>query len=90
MHQFRHFFARMWRSTFENVGLVVIQPLKSVIPIKRLNSGAHPAAKVALTVGVNLDLVCLVCFRNHVRPGRYNSHAIAAKDSLEHPNENLV
>ena len=56
MHLVRHFLARMRRSTFQNVGLVVIQPLKSMISIKRLNPRTHPAAKVAIAVGVDLDV----------------------------------
>lgn len=56
MHLLRHFLARMRRSAFQNLRLVVIQPLKSMVPIKRLNPRAHPAAKVAFAVGVDFDL----------------------------------
>src|SRR2546429_1564550 len=56
VHLISHLFSGVRRRALENLGIVVVKPLDSMIPIERLDVFAHPATEVAVAVGVNLDL----------------------------------
>src|SRR5438477_2810888 len=53
VHLVCHLFARAGRRAFENLWIVIVQPLYSLIAIKRFDSRPHPATEVAMAVGVN-------------------------------------
>ena len=55
MHLFSHLFERVRRGALTNLRIVVIKPFEVMIAIERLNMLAHPAAKVAVSVGVDFD-----------------------------------
>lgn len=59
MHLGGHLFARVRRSAFQDLRVVVIEPLYASVPIQRIDTLAHPAAEVALTVIVDFDFVAL-------------------------------
>src|SRR6185503_15217915 len=69
MHFFRHLIARARRGAFENFRIVVVQPLDPLIAVQRLDPGAHPATKIAVTVGVDLDL-SRTCHRHFLSLGQ--------------------
>jgi len=58
MHLFGHLYARLRCCPFQDFRIVVIEPLDAVISIKWLDSRAHPAAKIAIAVGVNFYFAC--------------------------------
>ena len=55
VHLFSHLFTRVGRSALQDFRIVVIKPFDSMIAIERLNSGAYPAAEIAIAVCVNFD-----------------------------------
>lgn len=57
VHLLGHLFVRMRRRAIQILRIVVIEPFKPPIAIEGLDTFARPAAKVALAVGVNFDLV---------------------------------
>ena len=79
MHRFSHFITRMWRGTFENFRIVVIQPLDPLIAVERFDPGAHPATKIAVAVCINLDLSS-TCHRHFLSLGVHSG----SQESLGH------
>jgi hypothetical protein len=55
VHRLGHLFPGVRRRAFENFGIVVIQPLDSMILIERLDVLTHPATEIAIAVGVDFD-----------------------------------
>jgi hypothetical protein len=55
VHLFSHLFAAVRGRALEDFWIVVIQPLKPMFAIERLNVLAHPAAEIALAVSVDFD-----------------------------------
>src|SRR4051812_44086712 len=57
VHLVSHLFARMRRGARENFRLIVIKPFNAVIAIQWLDMFAHPAAQIAMAVGVDFNCV---------------------------------
>src|ERR1041385_7298134 len=55
VHRLGHLFAGVRSRTFENLGIVVVQPLDAMIPIERLDLLTHPATEIAIAVGINFN-----------------------------------
>ena len=53
VHFVRHCFARVRSGAFQDFRIVVVQPLKPMISIQRLNARPHPTTEIAIAVGVN-------------------------------------
>lgn len=55
VHLLGHLCSGVRRCAFENLGIVVVKPLDSMIPIERLDVLTHPATEITMAVGVDFD-----------------------------------
>src|SRR2546430_9999542 len=63
MHFIGHRGARVRCCTVKDLGIVVVQPFKTMMAIQRLDAGAHPAAEITVAISVNFDSIRLSLYQ---------------------------